>query len=109
MGNGLDIASFILGIIATFLNFVILLPLVLRAISTNSFPDAMRVVIVGIVILVIAIVGLILGIVGVSGDERKIFAVIGLILCVIVFLFIIGGILGVQASTEAQKHRSMLI
>ena len=109
MGNGLGIASFILGIIATFFNFVILLPLVLRAISTNTFPDAMRVVIVGIAILVIAIVGIILGIVGVSGDERKVFAIIGLVLCAIVLIFIILGILSVQASTEAQKHRSSII
>ena len=101
MGNGLGKASMILGIIVTFLNFVILLPLVLRALSTNTFPDAMRVIIIGIVILVIAFVGLILGIVGVSGDERKVFAIIGLVLCVIVLIFIILLIFIVQASTEA--------
>ncbi|MHA1466722.1 MAG: hypothetical protein ACTSP6_01425 [Promethearchaeota archaeon] len=100
MGNGPGIASFILGIIVTFLNLAIAIPLLLRALSTNTFPDAMRAIMVGIVILVIAFVGLILGIVGVTGDERKVFAIIGLVLCVIPFIFIIVVIFIVQASTE---------
>ncbi len=101
MGNGLGIASFILGIIVTFLNLAIAIPLLLTALSTNTFVDAMRVIILGIVILVIAFVGLILGIVGVTSDERKVFAIIGLVLCVIPFIFIILVIFIVQASTEA--------
>ncbi len=100
MGNVKGIASFILGIIVTFLNLAIAIPLLLRALSTNTFLDAMRVIILGIVILVIAFVGLILGIVGVTGDERKVFAIIGLILCAIPFIFFILVIFSVQASTE---------
>jgi len=100
MGNGTGIASFILGIIVTFLHFVVVLPLLLRALSTNTFPDAMRVIVIGILVLVIAFVGLILGIVGVTSDERKVFAIIGLILCVHPFIFIILVIFIVQASTE---------
>ena len=100
MGNGLGIASFILGIIVTFLNLAIAIPLLLTALSTNTFVDAMRVIILGIVILVIAFVGLIIGIVGVTGDERKVFAIIGLILCAIPFIFFILVIFSVQASTE---------
>ena len=101
MGNGKGIASFILGIIVSSLNFVILLPLLLRAMATNTTLDALWVVVVGFIILVIAFVGLIIGIVGVTGDERKVFAIIGLILCAIPFIFFILVIFSVQASTEA--------
>ena len=100
MGNGPGIASFILGIIVTFLNLAIAIPLLLRALSTNTFPDAMRVIVIGILVLVIAFVGLILGIVGVTSDERKVFAIIGLILCVYPFIFIILVIFIVRASAE---------
>ena len=100
MGNGLGIASFILGIIVTFLHFVVVLPLLLIALSTNTLDAAMRVIVIGIFVLVIALVGLILGIVGVTSDERKVFAIIGLILCVHPFIFIILVIFIVRASAE---------
>ena len=97
MGNGRGIASMILGIIATILNFAILLPLVLIAISTGTFADAMRVVVLGFFVIVIAFIGLILGIVGVSADERKVFAILGLVLCTITLIFIVLGIFSVRA------------
>ena len=100
MGNGTGIASFILGIIVSFLHFGIVLPLLLTALSTNTFEAAMRVLVIGILVLIIALVGLILGIVGITSDERKVFAIIGLILCVHPFIFIILLIFIVQASTE---------
>ena len=100
MGNGTGIASLVIGIIVTILHFVIVLPLLLMALSTNTFDAAMRVFVIGIIVLVIAFVGLIIGIVGLSSDDRKVFAIIGVILCVHPFIFIILVIFIIQGSTE---------
>ena len=63
-------------------------------------PSDVRMLINSSTVTTIHIVGLILGIVGVSGDEKKVFAILGLVLCAITLIFIVLGILSVRASTE---------
>ncbi len=100
MGNGLGIASFIIGIIICILNFLVIPPLVYIGITTGSTGILIFLAILGLVILILAITGLILGIIGAATAESKTFALIGLILCVIGLVFILSAMLvGVSMAT----------
>ena len=98
MGNGIEIAAFVLSLLLMFLTMIVLPVMIFRALATTAGTGEISTTMVrnvsfmGTVILVLALIGIVLGIVGIAKSESKVYGILGLIFSLICVLFVLGAL-----------------